>query len=237
MLSGSVPRTGVLRITEELTKSILMFKKEDSLACMPLAEVVCVLFGKVRAGRTCTSASQTPVIYTLLVGQDRFPGRLVSFQCETLTQKPVVWDESPCSCCVTRSSAAWLLSTGALPGTTDPEDIQDSSLPKLHVRVPPTMLKKVRAVACSAALVCQGFRFQRELWTREAVRTPGLAAKPRGDPGSIMECMTSLGTTETLNVFFLVCTQAQAPGLSGSAVRGHGKVGIPHDPRLRVTGG
>ena len=142
MLSGSVPRTGVLRITEELTKSILMFKKEDSLACMPLAEVVCVLFGKVRAGRTCTSASQTPVIYTLLVGQDRFPGRLVSFQCETLTQKPVVWDESPCSCCVTRSSAAWLLSTGALPGTTDPEDIQDSSLPKLHVRVPPTMLKK-----------------------------------------------------------------------------------------------
>ena len=100
---------------------------------MPLAEVVCVLFGKVRAGRTCTSASQTPVIYMLLVGQDRFPGRLVSFQCETLTQKPVVWDESPCSCCVTRSSAAWLLSTGALPGTTDPEDIQDSSLPRLHV--------------------------------------------------------------------------------------------------------
>lgn len=52
------------RITEELTKSILMFKKEDSLTCMPLAEVVCVLFGKVRAGRTCTLASQTPVIYT-----------------------------------------------------------------------------------------------------------------------------------------------------------------------------
>ena len=69
------------------------------------------------------------------------------------------------------------------------------------------------------------------------MRTLGLAAKPRGDPGSIMECVTSLGNTETLNVFFLLCTKAQAPGLSGSAVRGHGKVGIPNDPRLRVTGG
>ena len=169
-VSDSVPRTGVLRITEELRKSILMFGKEDSLACMPLAKVVCVLFGKVRAGRTCTSASQTPMIYTPLVGKDRFPGRLVSFQCETLTQKPVVWDESPCLCCVTRSSAAWLLSTGALPGTTDPEDIQDSSLPRLHVTRAPAMLRKVGAVAFSVAAVCQGFRLHGELWTREAVR-------------------------------------------------------------------